>query len=115
MVTPSEFSCNSNVPTPSSTITSRKKTFKSDKGRKRLVHKEKWVVVQRKLKKNTGEEFVNQSGKLVESKQMKDPCTDKCRLKCTQKISYEDRKRIFKYFWLLGQKKKHWEFVIKNT
>lgn len=112
---PSDISSVSHVHLPLSAASSKKKTFKIDKGKKRLAHKERWLVVQRKLKKNSGEEFVNKKGKVVESKQLKDPCTDKCRLKCTQKMSYEDRKRVFKYFWLLGEKKKHWEFVIKNT
>lgn len=111
----SEISSASRVNTPSSTTSSRKKTFKTDKGKKRLAHKERWLVVQRKLKKNSGEEFVNKKGKVVESKELKNPCTDKCRLKCTQHISYDDRKRVFKYFWLLGEKKRHWEFVIKYT
>lgn len=113
--TPSETSSVSQVPTPSSTTSSRVKTFKTDKGKKRLKHKERWLVVKRKLKKNSGEEFVNKKGKVVESKKLKAPCTDKCRMKCTQKISHEDRERVFKYFWALGEKKKHWEYVIKYT
>ncbi|KAL4711632.1 hypothetical protein ACJJTC_011340 [Scirpophaga incertulas] len=93
----------------------RKKTYKTDKGKKRLVHKDRWVTVQRKQKKNTGQEFVNKKGKVIEKKQLKDPCSEKCRLKCREKITHEDRLRIFNYFWQLGYKQRHWEFVIKYT
>ncbi|KAL4718003.1 hypothetical protein ACJJTC_003953 [Scirpophaga incertulas] len=113
--TPSEYDFLSNIPTPSSTTSLRKKTYKTDKGKKRLVHKDRWVTVQRKQKKNTGQEFVNKKGKVIEKKQLKDPCSEKCRLKCREKITHEDRLRIFNYFWQLGYKQRHWEFVIKYT
>ncbi|XP_073944597.1 uncharacterized protein [Choristoneura fumiferana] len=63
MGTPSEVSSLSQACTPSSTTSSRKKTFKVDRGKKRLPHRDRWLTVQRKLKKNTGEEFVNKRGR----------------------------------------------------
>ncbi|KAK4875521.1 hypothetical protein RN001_011943 [Aquatica leii] len=33
---------------------------------------------------------------------MKEVCSEKCRLKCSTRISTEERKAIFDYFWMLG-------------
>lgn len=66
--TPSEFGTVSNVPTPSTSSSFRTKTYKTDKGKKRLVHKDRWLTVDRKLKKNLGKEFINNKGKVIQQK-----------------------------------------------
>lgn len=122
---PNNDDFDTDVPTPStasilspftpSTPSQRKKTFKTDKGKKRLVHRENWVVVRRKTLKNTGQRFVNKSGKVLEAKNIKDACSSKCRLKCRELISEEERRNIFEKFWALGDRSRQWDFVLKYT
>ncbi|KAH9642227.1 hypothetical protein HF086_005557 [Spodoptera exigua] len=116
-----------NLPTPSVTSFSsvytptaqskqtRQPTFKRDKGKKRLIHKENWVVNNRKSLKNQGKSFTNHRGKHIQEKQLKEPCNEKCRLKCSTKFSEKQREIIFKKFWNLGDRQKQWHFVIMYT
>ena len=107
----------SSVYTPTSTKNkqTRQSTFKSDKGKKRLVHKENWVVNKRKTSKNLGKSFINHKGKQIQEKQLKESCNEKYRIKCFSKFSERQRKTIFKRFWNLGDRQKQWQFVIMYT
>lgn len=110
--TPSTLSAPSSVLTTSST---RIKCYKKDKGKKRLVHKENWNSVQRKILKNKGKSFTNNKGKVIPGKELKEPCGSKCRWKCSQNFSSEERLHIFQKFWNIGERRRQWEFVIKYT
>ncbi|CAB3237613.1 unnamed protein product [Arctia plantaginis] len=49
-----------NSATPTFTKGIKKRTYKNDKGKKRLVHKEDWIVTKSKLLKNQGKTYTNQ-------------------------------------------------------
>lgn len=112
--TPSIMTDVSTVITPTHTA-SRKKTYKTDIGKKRLKHKNNWTVVQRKKLKNEGKAYENYKGKQITEKSLGETCGITCRYKCTENIDANHREKIFTKFWGLGDRKKHWEFVIKYS
>ncbi|XP_064292768.1 uncharacterized protein LOC135309947 [Plodia interpunctella] len=65
--------------------------------------------VKRKKKINLGKAYVTRKGIRKPKKEIKSPC--KCRLKCFEKISTEQRKAIFEAFWKLGDHHKQWIYV----
>ena len=72
----------------------------SKRGRKRTRNEEMWTRNIRKQKRNTGEQYVGRTGKLVAKKKQGPPC--KCLNKCFDRISDNDRNGIFERFWSLG-------------
>ncbi|CAG5050860.1 unnamed protein product [Parnassius apollo] len=58
--------------------------------------------------------YTTEKGKLVNAKQLKPGCGDKCRLKCTLKINEQQRLVIFNNFWILGDLNGQRDFV-KNA
>lgn len=113
--TPSTLTATSTNVTPTTNKPGRKKTYKTDIGKKRLLHKERWGVIQRKQNKNEGKAYRTKKGKQVAEKALGQPCESKCRYKCTENFDLNQRESIFKTFWKLGDRNKHWEFVIKYT
>lgn len=104
-----------NTPTSVKSVKTRQASFKTDKGKKRLKHQENWVVNKRKFAKNQGKSFINARGKEVPAKGLKEPCNEKCRLKCSSKFDENQRNKIFQKFWDLGDRQRQWEFVIRFT
>ncbi|CAB3232013.1 unnamed protein product [Arctia plantaginis] len=102
-----------NSATPTFTKGIKKRTYKNDKGKKRLVHKEDWIVTKSKLLKNQRKSYSNQKGKTFPEKVMKSPCC--CRLKCFEAFTEEERSNLFKKIWALGDRNKQWEYMIKYT
>ncbi|KAF9796762.1 hypothetical protein SFRURICE_012613 [Spodoptera frugiperda] len=98
--TPSGYSeVSTDVPTPSSTASSRRKTLKTDRGKKRLVHKNNWITVQRKLKKNTGEQFLNKKGEKKRHWEFVIKYTNKIpKRRQTTEVTKHDRQNTFQYF-----------------
>lgn len=84
---------------------------KSNPGRKRKRDPATWKNNVRKKKKNAGEEFVNQRGKLMRKKEMKPGCNEKCMRKCPETLTAEIRKQIFNDFWALGDHCSQMQFV----
>lgn len=113
--TPSTMTDASTVLTPSTHKVSRKKTYKIDIGKKRQKHKENWTIIQRKKLKNEGKAYENYKGKQIAEKSLGETCGKTCRYKCTENIDANQREKIFTKFWKLGDRKKHWEFVIKYS
>lgn len=75
--------------------------------KKRKRNPEKWKSAVKKQKLNSGEgyEFKNKKGEITSSKPkkaMKPPCEEKCRKKCTNDFSEEERQQIFDEFWKSG-------------
>lgn len=90
----------------------------NDKPKKKLTRKrtrnpESWGKNTRKKRRNTGQEYVSTKGKNVAAKKMKDSCSEKCRLKCRSKITEEERKNIFDYYWRLGDIEQQRSFLNK--
>ena len=78
---------------------------------KRKRQPEKWKVNKRKKAVNSGEEFVYQQKtggtivtKTVKKREMKNPCDEKCRMKCQEQFSEDIRQQIFNGFYELGNK-----------
>lgn len=74
------------------------------KSRKRLKDLSKWKQNRAKFLRNTGQAYVSMSSskKAFAGREVKPPCTEKCRLKCYQKIENQKRIEIFKAFWKLS-------------
>lgn len=98
---------------PSSSSDSESENNSQKKGRKRLRRPEMWKQNKAKRLRNHGEDYVSQSKtrKYIPSRCLKMPCTDKCRLKCTEKICTEERYEIFREFWDLGDLEKQRMFI----
>ncbi|KAJ0169363.1 hypothetical protein K1T71_015247 [Dendrolimus kikuchii] len=103
------------TPTSTKSVQTRQSRFKTDIGKKKLQHKEDWVVTKRKTLKNQGKGFTNHRGKQVQEKQLQEVCNEKCRLKCSTKFSERQRMNVFEKFWKLGDRQRQWEFVIQYT
>ncbi|XP_026743215.1 uncharacterized protein LOC113504908 [Trichoplusia ni] len=83
------------------------------KGRKRTRNPTKWKQNQIKKLRNTGESYVStaKTHKTIPSRCLKIPCTEKCKLKCTENISTPDRYDLFKEFWDLGDLNKQRAYI----
>lgn len=64
-----------------------------------------------KMLRNTGQAYLSSKSCLIRKRQMKEPCTDKCRHKCETKFTEEERKTLFKSFWDLGDVEKQWKYI----
>ena len=67
--------------------------------------------MKRKCLKNLGKKYVTKKGKAVDEKTMGPPC--KCRYKCFDKMSQQQRLDCFTKFWQLGDRTMQWNFIIK--
>lgn len=56
-----------------------------------------------KVLRNTGQAyFTSKGGKYVPPKKLQQPCSDKCKLKCSTKFTQLEREEIFKNYWSQG-------------
>ncbi|CAG4944667.1 unnamed protein product [Colias eurytheme] len=90
---------------------------KAKKGRKRKAVPEEWRKNKAKLLRNCGKAYIStsKSQKPMPERQMKPTCTEKCKLKCYNKISEEKRQLIFMNFWKLGDLDKQRQFINKHV
>lgn len=72
---------------------------------------ETWISTKRKTLRNSGQSYLNSSGRLVEARTMKESCGTACRSKCMTKVTEEDRQHNFKTFWDLGDVVKQRRFI----
>lgn len=86
-------------------------TISVKKGRKRICDEGKWKQNTAKRLRNLGKGYESYSGTKVNPRQMKPPCTEKCKLKCFAKITEEDRQQIFLAYWELGDLQKQRYFI----
>ena len=49
-----------------------------------------------------------------QGKVMREPCSQKCKLKCAEKFSYEQRKKIFDKYWALTDLEAQRSFLFNN-
>lgn len=77
--------------------------------RKRLTKKWKKNVMRKN--KNSGLQYENSKKQVIDAKSMRGPCSTNCRIKCTSKITEEQRKCIFEDFWKLTDLSKQRDFV----
>lgn len=86
-------------------------TPKTTKKRKRCP--QEWIDIKRKCLKNLGKKYITKKGKVIDEKTMGPPC--KCRNKCIDKISQQQRLECFTKFWQLGDRAMQWNFIIKYS
>ncbi|XP_072375464.1 uncharacterized protein [Diabrotica undecimpunctata] len=94
--------------------------------KKRKIRPELWQKNQSKNLRNKGESYIstqiqkNENGTLLRVKKERPrrfilpPCGQKCRLKCCDKISAEQRELIFSEFYRLGDLGKQREYIASN-
>lgn len=61
--------------------------------------------------KNQSFEKNSKSEKFVAQREMKESCSEKCRLYCGMKISKEERELLFKEYWALGDLRKQRTYI----
>ncbi|XP_039296243.1 uncharacterized protein LOC111058861 isoform X2 [Nilaparvata lugens] len=83
--------------------------------RKRFRNVSQWKKNAAKLKRNSGQAYVNSRGKSIDAKSVKPSCDlRKCRLKCSSKISEEQRALILNRFYDLGDVTRQRDWILKN-
>lgn len=78
--------------------------------RKRQSRKDLWIDNQAKKCRAEGIEGYGRKGK-IEMKEMKPSCSDKCRFKCSEKLTEQERETAFKEYYSLGSTTKQWECI----
>lgn len=81
--------------------------------RKRLKHRTDWIDVKSKCQLNKGEEHLNRKGQNKDAKKIGPPCSEKCRMKCFDKLINTDRKTIFESYWEIGDHDRQREFLAR--
>uniref|UniRef100_A0A6P7H6I5 Uncharacterized protein LOC114344949 n=1 Tax=Diabrotica virgifera virgifera TaxID=50390 RepID=A0A6P7H6I5_DIAVI len=68
---------------------------------KRKAQPEEWIRNKAKRLRNSGKEYVTKSKekKMRPVRKVGRPCTDKCKLKCANKFTEEQRQAIFKVYY----------------
>lgn len=68
--------------------------------------------VQKKLR-NEGKTYVSGSNlKVVAARKLGVPCNEKCRLKCTSNITFDERRVIHEKYWEMGDLNRQREFIM---
>ncbi|XP_022831051.1 uncharacterized protein LOC111359686 [Spodoptera litura] len=101
---------NSNLETSQGLALSTETTV-AKKGKKRVRNESAWIKNVRKRQRNSGKQYVSRTGKTVAEKSIKPPCTEKCRFRCRDKITEEQRQEIFKCYWGLGTLQRQRDFL----
>ena len=83
--------------------------------RKRAANKSLWKANIRKTARSRGLEYINKHGKAVKERSVKNVDCSKCRFKCTERISEEERKCIFQTYWAVGDYNKQRQFICSNV
>lgn len=83
--------------------------------RKRKRNTHTWQRIKSKRLKNLGQSYQNATGREVPAKIMKGGCTEKCRLKCHEKLPDKVRQEIFNFFYKLGSKVRQWNYIANSV
>lgn len=102
---------NSNLMDASHDLVLLSETTVTKKGKKRVRNESAWIKNVRKRQRNSGKEYISRTGKTVAEKSIKLPCTEKCRLKCRNKITEDQRQEIFDCYWRLGTLQRQRDFL----
>nr|CAI5856903.1 unnamed protein product [Callosobruchus analis] len=98
--------------------------FQEKRGRKRKANTDAWLKNSAKRLRNRGQAYrsVKQirqedgTKKYVfiqrDKREIGPPCSDKCRLKCFEKISSEIRQSIFNDYWEMGNLQRQHDFML---
>ncbi|KAJ8970621.1 hypothetical protein NQ314_001156 [Rhamnusium bicolor] len=103
-----------------STVDDRRKVKHScqtkKQGKKRVAKPEDWHKNKAKRARNSGTSYITSSAsrKKFPERKMMPPCTQKCRLKCSTKISEDDRNKIFGDYWSLKDLQRQRDFLLAS-
>lgn len=81
------------------------------KPKKRKREPLKWKRNVKKELVNTGQKYLSAGGITKRKKELQPPCTEKCRLKCSQNIDEESRLQIFNSYYKCGDKNTQRSFI----
>lgn len=85
--------------------------------RKRIAKPENWRYNKAKTLRNLGKAYLTNSRtnrRVIPERQLKSPCSSKCKLKCFEKITEGQRKTIFKEYWAIGDLQRQREFILQH-
>lgn len=82
------------------------------KGRKRTRQPENWKQVKAKKLRNLGKTYINSKNKITKARQLKPPCKDTCKLRCSTKINSVQRQTIFDTYWAIGEIHNQRSFIL---
>ncbi|CAH1988725.1 unnamed protein product [Acanthoscelides obtectus] len=97
--------------TSSNTDEKNKNARKISKKKLRREHTWKRNII--KSSRNQGKKYTNWKGKKQLARKMKTSCEEKCRMKCLNKMSEEERHKIFTEYWGLGDVNRQRDFISK--
>lgn len=81
------------------------------RGKKRAAVPQNWKKEKAKRQRNSGLSYKSATGKIVEARKIGPPCSDKCRLSCSNKVAQDDRVQLFKDFWKLGELQRQRDYL----
>ncbi|CAH1110705.1 unnamed protein product [Psylliodes chrysocephalus] len=86
------------------------------KTRKRLPKESEWTKEKSKILRNLGREYTScaKSKRIVAAKIIKPPCSDKCKYKCINRITQEQRSILFDEYYNLIDINRKREFISRN-
>ena len=108
---PEEISSNNSIRNNESTDIDQNPKSPNKKTRKRLRNPVAWKKNQRAQLKNSGQEYISRTGKIIPAKVIKPPCSNKCKYKCSERISEEQRCDIFKMYWDFSSLQRQRDFL----
>ncbi|KAL8560158.1 hypothetical protein ACOMHN_021653 [Nucella lapillus] len=85
------------------------------RGAKRAAQPKNWKINVRKRRRLEGKAYINYKGHTVPAKTLQDIDCNKCLLKCSGKISNEERRVIFLAFHELANYQKQKDFVCRHV
>lgn len=83
----------------------------SEQNRKRKRNENMWKKNVSKKLRNEGKSYVSATRKIVPERNIKNSCSEKCKLQCSTKFTETERKSIFNSYWSLGNISKQWNFI----
>lgn len=72
---------------------------------------DKWKKNIQKANRSIGKEYIS-NGILRRAKQLCDPCPSNCKLRCSERITNEQRHKIFHNYWNLGDVTLQRKFIV---
>lgn len=85
------------------------------RGRKRERKPETWRKNVKKMKVNTGKAYFTSTNKEIPERVVQGTCSEKCKLRCSTKISNTKQVEINKCFYQLGDRDLQRSFIVGNT
>lgn len=85
------------------------------KKKKTASNRNNWQVNIRKNANIHGESFLNQDGNIRPMKSIRPPCTETCRIHCSERVTEELRQQFFNKYYSVSSNRQKWEFLLRYT